>query len=185
VIIYDYVDFHVPMLENMYHKRIVGYASMGYQAMSAGKPDESNNAIFDSRSFLPAFEKDVHAARQEIVIASPYMKKYRTVQMLRMLSAARINGARVTVITRPAEDYKLADQPGVPAMQKALTDAGVRLLKNPGLHQKFAVIDQSVVWYGNINLLGYGTAEESIMRLEQREIAEELLRAAGNRNKIK
>jgi len=180
VIIYDYIDFHVPMLETMYHRRIVGYASMGYQAMSAGKPDENSNAIFDSRSFLPAFEKDVYAARREIVIASPYMKKYRTMQMLKMLSAARINCARVTVITRPMEDYKLADQSGVPTLQKTLTDAGARVLTKPGVHQKFAVIDQSVVWYGNVNLLGYGPTEESIMRLEQREIAEELLRAVGN-----
>jgi len=55
----------------------------------------------------------------------------------------------------------------------------------PGAHQKFAVIDQSVVWYGNINLLGYGTAEESIMRLEQWEIAEELLRVVGNTDQDK
>jgi len=176
VIIYDYVDFHVPMLENMYHKRIAGYASMGYQAMNAGKPDESNNAIYYSHSFLPVFEKDVYAARQEVIISSPYMKKFRTTQMLKMLSAALINGARVTVITRPVEEYKLAGQPGVPALHKALTDAGIRVLMQPGAHQKFAVIDQGVVWYGNIHLLGYGSAEESIMRLEQREIAEELLR---------
>jgi len=176
VIIYDYVDFHVPMLENMYHRRIAGYASMGYQAMSAGRPDESSNAIYDSRGFLPMFEKDVYAARQEVIISSPYMKKFRTTQMLKILSAARINGARVTLITRPPEDYKLADQPSVPALHKALIDVGARVLMKPGAHQKFAVIDQGVVWYGNINLLGYGSAEESIMRLEQREIAEELLR---------
>ena len=145
--------------------------------MSAGKPDESNNAIFDSRSFLPVLEKDVYAARQEIVIASPYLKKYRTLQMLKMLTAARINGARVTVITRPAENYKLADQPAVAALLKSLTDAEMRVIIKPDAYQKFAVIDQSIVWYGNINLLGYGSAEESIMRLEQREIAEELLRA--------
>jgi len=168
------------MLENMYHKRIAGYASMGYQALSAGKPDESSNAIFDSRSFLPVLEKDVYAARQEIVIASPYMKKYRTMQMLRMLSAARINGARVAVITRPTEEYRLADQPGVPSLQKALTNVGIRVVVQPSVHQKFAVIDKSIVWYGNINLLGYGSAEESIMRLEQREIADELLRVVGN-----
>jgi len=180
VIIYDYVDFQVSMLENMYHKRVAGYASMGYQAMNAGKPDESSNAIFDSRSFLPVFEKDVYAARQEIVFASPYVKKYRTTQMLKMLSAARINGAHVTVITRSIEEYKLVDQSGVAALLKALTDMGIRVIKKPSAHQKFAVIDKSIVWYGNINLLSYGTAEESIMRLEQQEIAEELLRAVGN-----
>ena len=43
------------------------------------------------------------------------------------------------------------------------------------LHQKFAVMDRRVVWYGSINLLSYGKSEESMMRFENREIAEELL----------
>ena len=103
-------------------------------------------------------------------------------QVLKMLSAARLNRARVTVITRPAESYKLADQPGAVALLKALNDAGVRVIVKPDAYQKFAVIDQSIVWYGNINLLGYGSAEESIMRLEQREIAEELLAMAAQSN---
>jgi hypothetical protein len=37
------------------------------------------------------------------------------------------------------------------------------------------VIDQNIVWYGSINLLSYGSAEESIMRFENMEIAGELL----------
>jgi phosphatidylserine/phosphatidylglycerophosphate/cardiolipin synthase-like enzyme len=92
-----------------------------------------------------------------------------------LLTAAQINGARVTVITHAAADYKLQEQPGAAALLKALTDASVRVIEKANAYQKFAVIDQSVVWYGNVSLLSYGTAEESIMRLEQKEIAEELL----------
>jgi hypothetical protein len=32
-----------------------------------------------------------------------------------------------------------------------------------------------LVWYGNINLLSYGKSEETMMRFENAEIAEELL----------
>ena len=31
VIIYDYVDLNVSMLENMYHKRLKGYKDIGYE----------------------------------------------------------------------------------------------------------------------------------------------------------
>jgi phosphatidylserine/phosphatidylglycerophosphate/cardiolipin synthase-like enzyme len=41
--------------------------------------------------------------------------------------------------------------------------------------QKFAVIDQKIVWYGSINLLSYGSAEESMMRIESNKIAYELM----------
>lgn len=47
------------------------------------------------------------------------------------------------------------------------------------IHQKFAVIDRRIVWYGSINLLSYGKGEESIMRFENLEIAEELLLELG------
>lgn len=46
-------------------------------------------------------------------------------------------------------------------------------------HQKFAVIDQRIACYGSINLLSYGDAEESIMRLESPLIAGELLKILG------
>jgi hypothetical protein len=41
--------------------------------------------------------------------------------------------------------------------------------------QKFAVNDQKIVWYGSINLLSYGGAEESMMRIESNKIAYELM----------
>ena len=39
----------------------------------------------------------------------------------------------------------------------------------------YAVIDQRIVWYGSINLLSFGSAEESIMRLDSPNIANELI----------
>ena len=47
------------------------------------------------------------------------------------------------------------------------------------IHQKFALIDQKVVWYGSINLLSYGSAQESIMRIESANIANELVSCTG------
>jgi phosphatidylserine/phosphatidylglycerophosphate/cardiolipin synthase-like enzyme len=43
------------------------------------------------------------------------------------------------------------------------------------IHQKYAIMDQRTVWYGSINLLSYGSSEESIMRIESVDIAGELL----------
>jgi hypothetical protein len=41
--------------------------------------------------------------------------------------------------------------------------------------QMFAVIDQKLVLYGSINLLSFGSAEESIMRIERSNKAGELI----------
>lgn len=41
-------------------------------------------------------------------------------------------------------------------------------------------MDQRIVWYGSINLLSFGGAEESIMRLESPTIANELVKSIIN-----
>jgi hypothetical protein len=37
------------------------------------------------------------------------------------------------------------------------------------------VIDGRISWYGSVNILSFGKSEESVMRLESREIAGELI----------
>lgn len=58
-----------------------------------------------------------------------------------------------------------------------LSTGGIRLIYKPGIHQKFAIIDRKIVWYGSINLFSFGRSEESMMRLESRRIADELMRS--------
>lgn len=43
------------------------------------------------------------------------------------------------------------------------------------IHQKFVIIDQRTVWYGNINFLSYKSEDENIMRLTSLNIANELM----------
>ena len=48
------------------------------------------------------------------------------------------------------------------------------MVSKSNIHQKFAIIDNKITWYGSINLLSFGYSEESIMRLESSSIAREL-----------
>lgn len=85
----------------------------------------------------------------------------------------------MVVVTRPTNTYKDKDKPVLEETLALLQDAGVRILFKANIHQKFAVIDQKIVWYGSINLLSYGGAQESIMRLESPNIAQELMKDLG------
>lgn len=42
-------------------------------------------------------------------------------------------------------------------------------------------MDQKIVWYGSTNLLSYGSAQESIMRIEHANIAIELIKSVENK----
>ncbi|MBC7963053.1 MAG: hypothetical protein H7Y05_08925 [Steroidobacteraceae bacterium] len=112
--------------------------------------------------------------------SSPFVTRRRTVRMLQHLEIAVRSGIRVVVITRPAEDYRETDQISLQGTLAILHDAGIHMIFRPNIHQKFAVTDQRIVWYGSINLLSFGSAEESIMRLESHAIANELMKTVHN-----
>lgn len=173
--IYDYVDIHIGVLERMYQKRLRGYASIGYSAKTDSKSFEAANAIFDNYNFMTVFGNDIAAAKSDIVVVSPYMTKKRLGQMLNIFSAGINNGAKITIITKPETDYKDRDKPGFKDMVQSIRNMGGAIVFKSDVYQKFAVIDQRITWYGNINILGFGLAEESIMRLDSINIANELI----------
>jgi superfamily II DNA or RNA helicase len=177
--IYDYVDICVRTLEKMYQKRLAGYAAIGYRVKAESIAADPADIIFDNTNFLPVFHSDLINAALEVVIVSPFVTRRRAWQMLPHLEAALTKRVSVVVVTRPTNAYKDKDRPALEETLASLKDTGVCLLFKPNLHQKFAVIDQKIVWYGSINLLSYGSAQESIMRLESPNISQELLKDFG------
>jgi superfamily II DNA or RNA helicase len=177
VLVYDYVDVRVRMLEKMYNKRLAGYSSIGYKAKGENVAAGSTDIIFDKSNFLPVYSNDIVNASREILIVSPFVTKRRTLQMIQNLKIALINGVKVVVVTRPSEDFKEKDLTSWQTTIDLIKSSGVAVVFKSNIHQKFAVVDQKVSWYGSINLLSFGSAEESIMRLESSNIANELIRS--------
>lgn len=99
---------------------------------------------------------------------------------LEQLKEVKKRQIKVTVLTRPPEDFKEKDQPGFKDTLNILNDSGIQISYKSNIHQKFAIIDQKIIWYGSINLLSFGNAEESIMRLERTRIATELMISIEN-----
>jgi len=177
VLIYDYVDVRVRMLEKMYNKRLAGYASIGYKARGENIAAESTDIIFDKSNFLPVYSNDIVNASKEILIVSPFVTIRRTLQMMQNLKIALAKGVKVVVLTRPAEDFKDKDLIAWKTALNFLKSSGIVVVFKSNIHQKFAVMDEKIVWYGSINLLSFGSAEESIMRLESSNIANQLIRS--------
>jgi len=175
VLIYDYVDIHVPVLESMYQKRLKGYAAIGYKIKACNMLQASPDLIYDGKSFYPVFSEDIRNAKNEILIVSPFMRKSRITQILRLMSEALMNQVKIVVVTRPTEDFPERDQKSVLENTQRLRGYGVEVRHKSGFHQKFTVIDGKIVWYGSVNFLSFGTAEESIMRFTSYDIAGQLI----------
>lgn len=148
---------------------------MGYLAKGEDIGTESLDIIYDNNNFLAVFRNDITLSQKEILIVSPFLRKIRTMHMLQHLKTALDNDIRVIVVTRLIDDYKEDEKPAIQMIFDLLQTAHVCVVPKSNIHQKFAIMDQKIVWYGSINLLSYGRAQESIMRIESSNIANELV----------
>jgi phosphatidylserine/phosphatidylglycerophosphate/cardiolipin synthase-like enzyme len=163
------------MLERMYHRRLHGYAVIGYQSKGVGSEDDAVHIIYDNRSFFPVYSQDIRWAKRSILIVSPFVKQKRVSQLLQILQEPLDRKVEITVVTRPADDFTDKHKVTFKQSVRAMKDAGIKVIFKPKIHQKLAVIDQKTVWYGSINLLSFGSSEESMMRIVSGNIALELI----------
>jgi len=173
--VYDYVDIHIPVLERMYQKRVKSYSDIGYKTKILSNDNTTPDLIYDGKSFYQAFCNDLQNAKSEILIVSSFVRKSRITSLMKTLVPIIESGVSVTVVTRPPKDFKEKDRDMVTECAKKLQKNGVTVKYKSDFHQKFTVIDQSVVWYGSVNFLSFGTHEESIMRFENADIAGQLM----------
>lgn len=174
VLIYDYVDVHVDVLERMYQKRLKAYAQIGYCTAPAEGEITGGNVIYGTRSFAPVMQQDFEYAKTCILIVSPFIGKRRLEKILEWLKPVRSRGITVHVVTRPPQNYRAEVIAAITECIALLRNAGVEVTERAAIHQKFVLIDKRLVWYGSLNLLSYGASEESLMRLASREVAAEL-----------
>lgn len=167
VVIYDYVDLNVSMLENMYHKRIKGYKDIGYEIRVDAKTGK-RGILFNKTDFKRIFNEDITSAHKEILIVSPSLIAGRVTKFLRVYSTL-LDKPNVTVVTRATDDEKTMRQ------LERLKRTGIAIQIYDDLHLRCVVIDGSLVWYGSISPLGYAGDTDSSLRFDSREIAEMLV----------
>lgn len=165
-LIYDYVDSHIPFCDSMYRKRLKGYAAADYgkNAIMKVADNQPQELIYERNNYEKAFRNDLANAKHSVLIAVPKVKfKYRTA-MMSTLSDILHNG--VDVALRIKEE-------GANGME--LAKAGIDVLYNKEQTLQCAIIDKSIVWYGNINFFDYNTEASNIIRIVDRKIANEMI----------
>ena len=103
------------------------------------------------------------------------MSRKRVEQLLALIRSGQENGLKVTVITWHPDVYRYGKDEHRLALLESLRTGGCEVRFAQDNCQHFAVIDETVLWYGSMNLLSRDDVEDNIMRLVSREIAEELL----------
>ena len=178
-IIFDYIDQHVPTLKRMYYKRLRAYKKIGYEVCSKiTDKQEITNSIFDSQSYFDIFEKDVISAAGSVVISSPSFS-YKKVNWLCSESDHLLQrGVSIVVLTVTPEDYPEGGRDQHSIHIQRMESSGIKVIKQNKYRERFAVIDRSLVWYGSMALLSNEKDDDSLMRINNPAIAEELLEFA-------
>ena len=171
VIIYDYVDNHIPMFDNMYAKRLKAYElACGLQI---GK--QTVNAIYDWDNYSTYYHKDLLGANNNIIISSPVISGPKVYELINLLKEKQMSGVQITIVTWAPDSYRFGDAAYWMQLHEDMRQAGFYIKTVEESCERFAVIDQEVVWYGNINLLAKDKVDDSIMRILSKEIASELM----------
>ena len=180
VIIFDYIDQHIPVLERMYHRRLRTYKKIGFEVCSeVMDKQEVSNSIFDSIGYWEVFEKDVLSANKSIVISSPFLSSRKVEWLVEQSETLQKRGVTIKVFSLSPEAYPEDGREHHRELLERTATAGICVKTQNHCYERYAVIDQSLVWYGSMNLLSRGKEEDSLMRIISPEIAAELLELGG------
>ena len=176
VIIYDYVDSHIRVLEKMYHKRLRTYKKIGYKICNNVIAEKQNaNAIFGIDTYEKVYERDLLEANKEVIISSPGLNQAKVNAFVRLIKQRQENGVKITVVTLNPEGYPEEKIEDTKALVQVLVNCGIKVRLQDHMHEHFAIIDDEIVWYGSMNLLSRAKVDDNLMRVKSKDAAQELL----------
>lgn len=176
VIVYDYVDSHIPKFNKMYAARLRAYKKIGYEiCVSMDGEKQKANAIYDIETYAETYWRDLEEASEEVIISSPRLNNQKVNRIISVLEKRQESGLTVTIVTWHPDAYMYGRNDVRMELMERLRKAGfeIRLMEDSCEH--YAVIDHEIVWYGSMNLLSKEDAEDNLMRVCSKEIAAELL----------
>lgn len=88
-------------------------------------------------------------------------------------------GVSIVVLTVTPEDYPEDGRDQHRIHIQRMESSGIKVIKQNKYRERFAVIDRSLVWYGSMNLLSNEKDDDSLMRINNPAVAEELLEFAA------
>lgn len=182
-LIYDYVDFCIPLFYSMYQKRIKTYSFLGYISYDPFSGEKT--VSLDTKSFFLQHEiyspllSSFGKAKKKIIISSPSLFMTSSVSgIIAFLEKAISRGVSVCVIT--SKESRASKQNKHNKVVKELGKIGVSVDEREESFQKFVLIDSSEVWFGSVCVLadvmiqGTKDEEKGMLHLFNKDVWESL-----------
>lgn len=138
--------------------------------------DTSATGFFTDVTFYPAFEKDLVCASGSIVIFSPFLTPRGTARWMDILRTKIRNGVRVRLVTKPLDEQRTVAGEEAQELIDGMRHLGIVVDLRARMHEKFAVVDDEVLWHGSLNMFSHNKASESMLRIPDRGACQQMAR---------
>ena len=183
VIIYDYVDMRVKVLNKMYSKRLKTYNRMGYslyQTLPLFAENDVKRSFYESSAFEPVLENDILAAKGELIISSTLVTLPKVRWLFDLMNKKKESPLKILIYTAKRPESE-SDALHLGALKQSLRNQGIIVQENEHHHERFVIVDRNIVWYGDADFLSHSKTFDNVIRVVNSEIAADILYAMSNR----
>jgi hypothetical protein len=170
ILIFDYVDFKLPVFVRMFAKRVNAYKKIGFSLSTDGKKP-STKLLFSVSDYREALERDLVASNGPIFFSIPYLLPGKVGQLkifLQMIASTRKVAMRIHASpTMPASTVSSASYPApLEQVCQDLRDLGIQVETTDDELANYILIGDRLVWYGSIHIFGKVESDETLLRLD-------------------
>jgi len=132
--------------------------------------------LYTERNFWAQFFQDIKGVKERLVILSPFISTHRSGMLMNYFQAMISRGVAIQIHTRPVSQQvgEMAKQADVVIRQ--LRSIGASVIEHLSMHQKIAILDNTIAWEGSLNILSHRDTGEHMRRFECPSAIEEIIR---------
>jgi phosphatidylserine/phosphatidylglycerophosphate/cardiolipin synthase-like enzyme len=114
--------------------------------------------VLQPGEFYDRLARDMMEAEDDIIIYSPFTLRPRVMGVLAVIDRSK---AQATIYTKPVEEFKGDQMKWQKVNIGEMEKAGVTVKTREKMHEKAVLIDDSVAYFGSLNVLSRWKEEES------------------------
>lgn len=152
---------------------MMGVDKTMHPASSAAQESHNTNS-YDQNEFWDAFLPDIQNAKAQIIISSPFFTTRRIKLLAKELANLTSRGVVVCLFVQsPGSKYPGSQQEEIDfAIEREESNSALRVLQMlkvhvtflKRIHEKFALIDDDILWEGSLNIMSHYNTHEHMRR---------------------
>jgi predicted nucleic acid-binding Zn-ribbon protein len=141
-----------------------------------GVEPNADRIIMTQDKFYSFFRDDINKAKERVVIYSAFITQDRLAIMEPSLRAAVERGVMVFIITKALEDRGKRELNTYRMLEKTLEKWSVVVIHKRHMHEKLAIIDNSILWIGSLNILSFSSTQEIMERRYSKNVVQDYIK---------